>query len=42
MINNEHSKSNITTGELNESNVNVDGDAESKPKTNGKSTTRKE
>ena len=42
MIKNEHAESNSTIRELNESNVNVDGDAESKPKTNGKSTTRKE
>ena len=42
MIKNEHAESNSTIRELNESNVNVDGNVESKPKTNGKSTTRKE
>lgn len=35
MINNEHSESNGTIRECNKSNVNVDGDVESKPETNG-------
>ena len=38
MIKNEHAESNSTIGELNESDVNVDGNVESKPKTSSKST----
>lgn len=40
MVNNEHSKSNEPIRELNESNVNANGDVESKPKTNGKSISK--
>lgn len=40
VINNEHSKSNEPTREIKQSIVNDDGNVESKPKTNGKSTTR--
>ena len=36
----EHSKSNESTREIKQSNVNDDGDVESKPKTNGKSITK--
>jgi hypothetical protein len=38
MIKNEHAESNSTIGELNESDGNVDGNVESKPKTSSKST----
>lgn len=38
MIKNEHAESNSTIGELNESDVNVDGNVEPKPKTSSKST----
>ena len=38
MIKNEHAESNSTIGELNEPNVNVDGDVEPKSKTSSKST----
>lgn len=42
MMNSEHAESTSTIEQCNESNVNVDGDVESKPKTSSKSTTRKE
>lgn len=42
MINNESTKSTSTNGEFKQSNANVDGDVEPKPKTNGKSISRKE
>ena len=38
MIKNEHAESNSTIGELNESDVNVDGNVEPKSKTSSKST----
>lgn len=40
VINNEHPKSNSTNGECIESNVNVDGNVESKPKTTAKSISK--
>ena len=40
MISSEHTKSNESINEINKSDVNVDGDVESKPKTTSKSTTK--
>ena len=42
MINNEHTKSNEPVRECNKSNVNVDGNVESKSKTNGKPISKQE